>query len=89
LKPTAPNETKLQIASLNTYSASLKTANTAVTNAATPLSNSRITRDDAMYAADTGLVDLAGLVKKYVKSLYGADSPQFKQISGLEFTRPK
>lgn len=41
------------------------------------------------YASDTGLVDLAGLVKKYVKSLYGADSPQFKQISGLEFTRPK
>lgn len=58
-------------------------------NAATPLSNSRITRDDAMYATDTGLVDLAALVKKYVKSLYGADSPQYKQISGLEFTRPR
>lgn len=48
-----------------------------------------ISRDDAMYADETGLVDLAGLVKKYVKSLYGADSPQFQQISGLEFTRPR
>lgn len=85
----APNETELQIATLQTYSTSLKNANTAVTNATTPLSNSRITRDDAMYADDSGLVDLAGLVKKYVKSLYGADSPQFQQISGLEFTRPR
>lgn len=85
----APNETELQIATLRAYSTSLKTANTAVMNAVTPLSNSRITRDDAMYSADTGLVALAGLVKKYVKSLYGADSPQFQQISGLEFTRPR
>ncbi len=85
----APNETELQLASLTTYSTSLKGANTAVTNATTPLSNSRITRDDVMYADDSGLVALAGLVKKYVKSLYGADSPQYKQISGLEFTRPK
>ncbi|QYU67361.1 hypothetical protein J4558_20875 [Leptolyngbya sp. 15MV] len=26
-------------------------------------------------------MDLALLVKKYVKSLYGTDSPQYKQIS--------
>ncbi len=85
----SPNEVELQTASLTTYSTSLKTANTAVTGAATPLSNSRITRDDALYGKDTGLVDLAALVKKYVKSLYGADSPQFQQISGLEFHRPR
>lgn len=84
-----PNESDLQIASLTTYVASLKNANTAVDNAAVPLANSRIARDEVLYARDTGLVDLAALVKKYVKSLYGADSPQFKQISGLEFTRPR
>ncbi len=76
-------------ARFNAYSTTLKNANTAVTTAGTPLRNSSITRDDAMYATDTGLVDLAALVKKYVKSLYGADSPQFQQISGLEFTRPR
>lgn len=57
--------------------------------AAAPLSNARITRNAELYADDTGLVDRAGLVKKYVKSLYGADSPQFKQISGLEFRTVK
>ena len=85
----APNETELQLATLNTYSTSLKNANTAVINATTPLSNSRITRDEALYADETGLVDLAGLVKKYVKSLYGADSPQYQQVSGLKFTSLK
>jgi hypothetical protein len=35
------------------------------------------------------LVDLAFEVKKYVKSLFGATSPQFKQVSGLQFKKPK
>jgi hypothetical protein len=83
----APNETELQIGALQTYSTSLKNANTNVINNTTPVSNKRITRDEALYADGTGLVDLAGLVKKYVKSLYGADSPQYQQISGLEFSR--
>ena len=85
----APNETDLQLATLQTYSISLKNANTAVINSTTPLSNKRIARDEVLYADGTGLVDLAALVKKYVKSLYGADSPQFEQISGLKFTAPK
>lgn len=85
----APNETDLQVATLTTYSTSLKGANNAVINATTPLSNSRITRDEVLYAEDTGLVDLALLVKKYVKSLFGGDSPQFQQINGLEFSRPR
>ena len=84
-----PNETELQIGSLQAYSTSLKNANTNVINNTTPVSNRRITRDEALYADGTGLVDLALLVKKYVKSLYGADSPQFQQINGLEFSRPK
>ena len=85
----APNETELQLATLNTYSTALKGANTAVINATTPLSNARIARDEELYADDTGLVDLAGLVKKYVKSLFGADSPQYGQLSALDFTRPR
>jgi len=85
----APNETELQIGALQTYSTSLKSANNSVINSTTPLSNSRIARDEVLYADGTGLVDLAGLVKKYVKSLYGADSPQYQQISGLEFKRPR
>jgi hypothetical protein len=84
----APNEPDLKLAALAAYSTSLKTVNTAVINATTPWSNARITRDETLYAEGAGLVALAGLVKKYVKSLFGADSPQYKQISGLGFSRP-
>lgn len=84
-----PNETDLQTTSLATYSTSLKTANTGVITTNTPLSNSRITRDAVLYANDGNLVDTALLVKKYVKSVFGADSPQDAQISGLQFTRPR
>ena len=84
-----PNETELQIGALQAYSTSLKNTNNSVINSTTPLSNKRITRDEVLYAEGTGLVDLASLVKKYVKSLYGADSPQYKQISGLDFSRPR
>jgi hypothetical protein len=84
----APNEPDLTLAALTTFATSMKDANTAVITATTPWSNARITRDEALYG-EGGLVALAGLVKKYVKSLYGADSAQFRQISGLEFTLPR
>lgn len=37
----------------------------------------------------TGLVQTALDVKKYIKSVFGATSPQFKQVSGPEFTNGK
>ncbi len=58
-------------------------------NSVVPLSNARIARNDVMYADDTGLVEVAAMVKKYVKAVFGADSPQFAQISGLEFHAPE
>lgn len=84
-----PNEVALKVVTLNTLSASLKTANNAVAAANTPLSNARITRNTTMYLDPKNMIDRAALVKKYVKSVFGADSPQYKQISGLEFRRPK
>ena len=85
----APNENELKLTTLTAKSTALKAANTAVMTAATPLSNARLDRDVELYNETSGLVDTALTVKKYVKSLYGADSPQFKQISGLEFRKVK
>lgn len=82
-----PNETPLQVGTLQTRLAAMETANADVTDSAVPLSNSRIARNDVLYADDSGLCDRAALVKKYIKSLYGASSPQFEQVSGLEFRR--
>ena len=84
-----PNEEELQVATLNTYTQQLRTANTNIINANTVYSNCMISRDNILYANDTGLVDTALNVKKYVKSVFGATSPQYKQVSKLEFTRPK
>ena len=86
----APNETDLTTATLTTLLADMKAANKVVINTYTPLSNARIDRDDILYKAETGLVDIAAGVKKYVKSVFGATSPQFKQVSGLLFSpKPK
>jgi len=84
-----PNETELKAATLTTLLASLKTANTSVINANTAYSNARIARNTALYAPDTGLVDIAAEVKKYVKSIFGSTSPQFKQVSKLNFSSVK
>ena len=32
---------------------------------------------------------VATAVKKYVKSVFGASSPQFAQVKGIEFKKPK
>lgn len=65
----APNEVDLQVATLQARSTTMKNANTGVTNTTVPLSNARISRNNELYGDDAGLVELAGLVKKYVKSL--------------------
>ena len=83
-----PNEPDLQVPTLTAQLADLRTKNTAVINATTSLSNARIQRDEALYATDTGLIDTAQDVKQYVKSVFGATSPQYKQVSGLRYTRP-
>ncbi|HKJ81906.1 MAG TPA: hypothetical protein VJ954_07775 [Ignavibacteriaceae bacterium] len=85
----SPNETELQVASLATMLEDLRAKNDAAIAATTPLSNARIARNNILYKEGDGLVDKALNVKAYVKSLYGASSPQYHQISGLEFKRYK
>jgi hypothetical protein len=84
-----PNEVELQVATLNTLLTDLKTKNKAVITATAGLSNARIARDKVLYADATGLYDIAQAVKQYIKSLYGASSPQYNQVSGIKFTIPR
>jgi len=85
----APNEADLKVATLSSLYTELKQKNAAVLAAAVPLKNARITRNDILYKDLTGLVDVASDVKSYVKSVFGAKSPQFRQISRLKFTRQR
>ncbi|SKC11898.1 hypothetical protein SAMN05660477_03138 [Soonwooa buanensis] len=81
-----PNEADLNTTSLTTFRDNLQTANTNVINAEVAYSNARISRDNILYSKDSGLVEIAMDVKNYVKSVFGATSPQYKQVSGIKFT---
>ena len=80
-----PNETDLQVATLQTKIADLTAKNTAVATAYASISNSRIARNETLYSSTTGLVVTANEVKKYIKSVFGASSPQFAQVKGIQF----
>lgn len=85
----APNETELKVTGvggLNTYSTQLHAANAAVIDAITATTSARQTRNVELYDPTTGLVTVARLVKAYIKGLFGASSPQFKQVAGIKFT---
>ncbi len=82
-----PNESVLQTASLTTYYNDLKAANDTVNAKFVDISNARIARNDALYGEGDGLVEIALMVKAYVKAAFGANSPQYDQVKGLEFKK--
>lgn len=85
----APNEEDLKIASLSAYRDSLKAKNAAVLPTEVQLSNARIARNEIQDKPLTGLVDIALDTKTYIKSVFGAKSPQYKQVSKLTFVKQK
>ena len=82
-----PNENELKIVTLTAKQANLVAKNNAVSTAYTNISNSRITRNKTLYEDVTGLVSVATEVKKYIKSVFGASSPEFAQVKGIEFKK--
>ncbi len=82
-----PNEDDLKVTTLNEWADELKAKNNAVIVSEVPWSNARIARNSALYSDVTGLCDTAMTVKNYVKAVFGSSSPQFKQISKLQFKR--
>lgn len=83
-----PNEDNLKLPNLTTYQASLMSVTQAVDQTEAQLNAKFIERDQILYAAGTGLYTIAQNVKKYVKSLYGATSPEYATISAIKFTVP-
>ena len=84
-----PNEIELQIATIDCKIADLSAKNTAVATAYTNISNSRISRNETLYTSENGIYETASEVKKYIKSVFGASSPQYNQVSGIKFSKPK
>ena len=84
-----PNEDVLKLVNLNTYKNSLVSSTQSVDQTEAELNTKLIERDTILYADGTGLYSIAQNVKKYVKSLYGATSPEYANVSGIEFTSRK
>ena len=84
-----PNEAELQVATIDAKIADLTAKNTAVSTAYTNISNSRISRNETLYTSENGIFETASEVKKYIKSVFGASSPQYNQVSGIKFSKPK
>jgi len=82
-----PKQVDLTIDSLNMKLETLNLVNTTYITAEAKADAARVQRDSVLYAAKTGLVDIAMDSKLYVKSAYGATSPQFKSVSSILFTR--
>jgi len=80
-----PNEEELKVSTLANYYATLSSANAAAGQAGTTLNNVRMVRNEILYKPNIGLVDIAQSVKTYIKSLFGATSAQYKQVSSLTF----
>ncbi len=84
-----PNEPGLQKTALTARYDELLAANKTVSDQATKYSNAMLRRDEKLYGREAGLYAIQSAVKKYVKSVFGATSSQFKQISGLEFSNKR
>jgi hypothetical protein len=85
----APNEEELKVTALTALHDDLKAKNTDVVNAEVLVSNARIARNKILYTPLTGLVDIAFDTKTYIKSAFGVTSPEYKQVSKLNFTKPR
>lgn len=82
-----PDDNDLKISSLKAYHSSMISSTNAVDQTEAALNTKLIERDKILYAENTGLYAIAQNVKKYVKSLYGATSPEFTNISAIEFSK--
>ncbi|MCM5663218.1 hypothetical protein [Galbibacter mesophilus] len=80
-----PNTADLTLVSLDQYVADLTSSTQQVNTSEASFNTLLIERDNLLYAEDTGLYDTALSVKKYVKSVYGATSPEYDKVSRVEF----
>lgn len=80
-----PNELELKVTTLQNQLQNFRTANTLVTHTYADISNARLQRSQLFYQDEKSLCKRAQQVKMYVKSVFGATSLQYKQISGIAF----
>lgn len=81
-----PNEFDLQVETLNIFLTRLREKHKAVLTAQLALSAARLDRKRVLYDAN-GIYGTSLIVKKYVRSIFGTNSDQLRQIKGITFKK--
>lgn len=81
----SPNEAELKLTGLNTYIDQLNVVNQTAIQAEANLSTARLQRDNLFYDNPNSLGKHFAIAKAYVKSIFGAKSNEYKQISSISF----
>ncbi len=81
-----PNIDDLKLANLTTYQTELVNATQTVNQTDAELDTEIIERNNILYNEATGVYEIGQNVKKYVKSVYGATSPEYTNVSRIKFT---
>ena len=84
-----PNETEIQITSLQTLQTNLITLSSAVNSAGNALITSRSNRNNILYNNDINVIQLIKDIKAYLKSLGDAGKPYYNAIVKLQFKDKK
>ncbi len=82
-----PNEANYKISGLDAMADDLEAKNNLVSTTFASLDAARRLRDELLYTNEDCICKVAQMVKNYVKAIHGANSPQYKAISGLTFKR--
>lgn len=80
-----PNETELTIPELENYLTQLRDVDRQFSQAQVAYQKALTQRDNTLYHENSGLVARAQKVKKYVQSVFGFNSLEFKEIKKLPF----
>lgn len=81
-----PNETDLKVPALKAVLEDLVMWNNNTSISEKELEKAIIERDLALYHEKEGLFIISKRVKRYIKSVFGADSEQFAQARAIKFT---
>jgi hypothetical protein len=81
-----PNETEIQISSLQAYHQELVTASSLVNAAGNALLTARNNRNNILYSNENNVLKLMQEVKAYLKSLGDAGLPYYKAFVKLKFS---
>jgi predicted transcriptional regulator len=77
-----PNEADITIAALTTLLTTLRSSHKAVRDAQIALRNAKVARNATLYS-ESGIHGTTKRVKKYILSVFGATSEQFRSFNSI------